>query len=102
MTDRRRKRFTPLGDLLDGLLEEALPEDSGLRARLSAEAFLRAAGPTVAGRCRILGLEGDRLRVKVDTPRWRRELERMGKHYLRRVNDDLPASLRLTGIRFTE
>jgi hypothetical protein len=95
-----RKRFTPLGDLLDGVLEQALPETDGLRARLAAEAFHSAAGPAVAGRCTVLGIKGDILQVSVDTPRWRNELQRLSADYLRRVNETLLPSFRLTGFRF--
>ncbi len=100
MSSVRRRKFVPLGDLLGGILEQALPEDRGLRAQLAAEAFLRLAGPVVAGRCRILGLEGDTLRVTVSVPRWHKELQQLAGDYLRRVNDELPPSLRLAAIRF--
>jgi len=102
VSHRRNMRFTELGDLLGGVLEEALPDDPGLRARLAAEAFLESAGPAVAGRCRVKGLEGDVLLVAVETPRWRRELQRMGRECLRQVNGRLPRSLALTAIRFTD
>lgn len=101
MSTSRRKRFIPLGDLLGGILEEALPEDRELHSRLAAEAFLRLAGPVVAGHCRVLGLDGEILRVSVSTLRWQKELERMGGDYLRRINGELPRPLRLDGIRFT-
>lgn len=100
MSDRRRRKFTPLGDLLDGVLEQTLPEDRGLRVELATEAFLRVAGPVVAGRCRILGLDGDTLRVAVDMPRWQLQLERMAGEYLQRVNGFLLPPLRLSAIRF--
>jgi len=101
MSASRRKRFIPLGDLLGGILEEAIPEDRELRSRLAAETFLRLAGPVVAGHCRILGLQGDILRISVSTARWQKELERMGGDYLRRVNGELPRPFRLAGIHFT-
>jgi len=97
----RRKWFVPLGDLLGRILEEALPKDREFRSRLAAEAFVRLAGPVVAGHCRVLGLDGDTLRVSVSTPRWQEELQRMGGGYLRRVNDELPRPLRLAAIRFS-
>ncbi len=100
MSDNRRRKFIPLGDLLDGILTQSLPDDQGFRARLVSETFLRLAGPAVAGRCRVLGLRGDVLRVAVDTPRWQLELERMAGDWLRRLNAELPAPLRLGGIRF--
>lgn len=97
-----RKKFAPLGDLLDGVLEQALPEDGGLRARLAAEAFVSVAGPAVAGRCTVLGIEGDVLLVAVDTPRWRNELQRLSADYLRQVNGLLLPSLRLGRLRFLD
>jgi hypothetical protein len=100
MSSGRRKRFIALGDLLGGILEEVLPEDPELRSRLAAEAFLRLAGPLVAGHCRVLGLDGDILRVSVSTRRWQRELQRMGGDYLRQVNGVLPRPHCLAGIRF--
>jgi len=100
MSDRRRRKFTPLGELLDGVLEEALPDDRGLRSRLAAEAFLKVAGPAVAGHCRVLGLDGNVLRVAVSTPHWHKELQRMGTAYLHRVNSELPPPFKLWAIRF--
>ncbi len=100
MTRERLKRFTPLGDLLDGLLEEAMPDDPELRARVAAEAFQAAAGAAVAGRCRVLGLAGGVLQVAVETPRWQGELQRMGREILQRVNDALPSKARLSAIEF--
>jgi hypothetical protein len=100
LSDGRGRKFIRLGELLDDIVAQSLPDDPGLRARLASLVFLRLAGPAVAGRCRIIGLHGDELRVAVDTPRWQQELERLAGDYLRRVNSELPPPLRLAGIRF--
>ena len=102
MNDGRRRKFTPIGELLDGLLEQSLPGDRALRARLAAETFLRVVGPPVARHCRVGGLSSGVLQVEVETPRWRRELELMSGDCLRRVNDELPPPLRLTGLEFRD
>jgi len=101
MSDGRRRKFTPLGELLDGLLEESLPDDPALRARLAAEAFARVVGPAVARRCRVRGLKNGVLLVVVETPRWQGELERIAADCLRRLNAELPPRLVLAGIRFS-
>lgn len=101
MSDGRRRAFTPIGDLLDDLVEDALPGDPALRASQAAEAFRRVVGPAVARRCRVEGLKGGVLLVAAETPRWQQELERMAAHCLRRVNAELPAPLAIDGIRFT-
>jgi len=100
VNDKRIKRLTPLGDLLDGLLEEAMPDHPDLRESLAAGAFLSAVGPAVAGRCRVLGLAGGVLSVAVMSQRWQGELQRMGGDILGRVNAALPSRARLSAIDF--
>jgi len=100
MNDGRRRAFTPIGDLLDDLVQEALPGDPAIQARQAAEAFCRVVGPAVARRCRVDGLVDGILQVAVETPRWQLELQRMAADCLRKVNEDLPESLNIAGIRF--
>ena len=100
MRDRRTRRFTPLGDLLDGVLSDVIPDDPELRKHLAIGAFRAAVGPTVADRCRVLGQQGRTLAVAVDSPRWHGELQRMAPEILRRVNDALPSPARLAAIEF--
>ena len=100
MSDGRRRRFTPVGDLVDGLLSDAMPDDPGFREQLATGAFRAVVGPAVAGHCRVLCLRGRTLAVAVSSKRWHGELQRMGPDILVRVNEALPPPVRLSAIEF--
>lgn len=82
-----------VGQFLQGILRAANPRRRGGLFELT-EAWSRAAGPDVARRSRILGLQRDTLTVSVESASLRQEIETFRKtDILERLNREFPTRI---------
>lgn len=77
--------FDAAGDGLHGLLARWIQDPDG-RWAVIRDAWRKAAGPAVADKTRLLGLEEGELRVRIEDPRWSRPLREMESGLVRRLN----------------